>query len=154
MEEYFVEDESNYGSDENGEIDDVDEIDEDFEAEEAEESEESKSENEEEAEETEEDEEEEEDVQTPFIIEGGTEFSHKNMTNFEYSRLIEEWAELLRTKNLDPVLESDLTDIVEIAAYDINNAREEVPLVIVRQIGNQRIRIPLDQLNLPPRLAF
>lgn len=79
---------------------------------------------------------------------------HANMTNFEFAKVVTAYAELLVEKNLDPVIESDLTDIIEIAFNDVVNAREKIPFKIVRRIGHEKISIPLEMLGLPQKLVF
>lgn len=79
---------------------------------------------------------------------------HANMTNFEFAKVVTAYAELLVERNLDPVIESDLTDIIEIAFNDVVNAREKIPFKIIRRIGNEKISIPLEMLGLPRKLVF
>lgn len=77
-----------------------------------------------------------------------------NMTDFEYSRLVEEYATLLNERDLLPLNETELTDVIDIAINDIRLSRERVPFKIIREYGGKEISIPLENLNLPTRLAF
>lgn len=149
-EDYFI-DEDDFDEDEF----DEDELEEDFvggveEDEEAEEEDE-------EAEEAEEESEAEEDTPDQVIKDiyvDDSQIIHKNMTEYEFSRLVETYAELIVKYDLDPIIKSSSTDIIDIAINDILYAREKVPIRIIRKVGNTKMRIKLTQLNLPPRLAF